>query len=187
MATYRVQRLFSKKSNKSKVAGHAVGAAVQGAVSGALLRDALKTKSNLAGAGAVLAGTGAAIHAASAIKAVGKKSKGFSESQKEFASVRLMKKQAKKLFDAAIQGDRKSAGKINAIVMKNGGGKNITVNSVGRGAQKISNGIAKKAAKTSGVSATPEFKKEIYQKGVENNLALARMMKASGGKLPKWQ
>jgi len=111
----------------------------------------------------------------------------FSEFQKEFASVRLMKKQGKKLFDAAIQGDRKSAGKINAIVMKNGGGKNITVNSVGRGAQKISNGIAEKVAKTSGVPATPELKKEIYQKGVENNLALARMMKASGGKLPKWQ
>ena len=111
----------------------------------------------------------------------------FSEFQKEFASVRLMKKQGKKLWNAAIEADRKSAGKINAIVMKNGGGKNIVANSVGRGAQKISNGIAEKAAKTSGVSATPEFKKEIYQKGVENNLALARMMKASGGKLPKWQ
>jgi len=111
----------------------------------------------------------------------------FSEFQKEFASVRLMKKQGKKLWNAAIEADRKSAGKINAIVMKNGGGKNIAANSVGRGAQKISNGIAEKAAKTSGVPATPEFKKEIYQRGVENNLALARMMKASGGKLPKWQ
>lgn len=187
MATYRIQRLFSKKSNEYKVAGHTVGAAIQGALSGALLRDALKTKSNLAGAGAVLAGAGAAIHAASAIKAASKKGKEFSESQKEFASVRLMKKQAKKLFDAAIQGDRKSAGKINAIVMKNGGGKNITVNSVGQGAQKISNGIAKKAAKTAEVPVTPELKQEIYQKGVENNLALARMMKANGGKLPKWQ
>ncbi len=70
MATYRIQRLFSKKSNK--VAGHAAGAAVQGALSGALLKDALKTKSNLSGAGAVLAGTGAALHVASAIKAAKK-------------------------------------------------------------------------------------------------------------------
>ena len=70
MAIYRIQRLFSKKSNK--VAGHAVGAAVQGAVSEALLRDALKTKSNLAGASAVLAGTAAALHTASAIKAAKK-------------------------------------------------------------------------------------------------------------------
>jgi hypothetical protein len=72
MAIYRIQRLFSKKSDNKKVAGHAVGAAVQGAVSGALLRDALKTKSNLAGAGAVLAGTAAALHTAAAIKAAKK-------------------------------------------------------------------------------------------------------------------
>jgi hypothetical protein len=93
MATYRIQRLFSKKNNK--VAGHAVGAAVQGAVSGALLRDALKTKSNLAGAGAVLAGTAAALHTAEAIKAARKKGKEFSESQKEFTSVRDAKKLVK--------------------------------------------------------------------------------------------
>ena len=95
MATYRVQRLFSKKSNKSKVAGHAAGAAVQGAVSGALLRDALKTKSNLAGAGAVLAGTAAALHTAEAIKAARKKDKEFSAKGEAVKALRKSKKIAK--------------------------------------------------------------------------------------------
>ena len=104
MAIYRIQRLFSKKSDNKKVAGHAVGAAVQGAVSGALLHDALKTKSNLAGAGAVLAGTGAALHVASAIKVARKKDKEFSEvTEKTFNSKAQKVLRAKKDLEIGMK------------------------------------------------------------------------------------
>jgi hypothetical protein len=107
----------------------------------------------------------------------------YSEFQKEFSSVRLMKKQGKRLMDAAMQGNSKAAGRISSTMIRNGGTKHVRNHALSSGFEKVSNGVTGHAAKLDGVIATPELKKELFRENVKNNLKLSRQFRKTGGKL----
>jgi uncharacterized membrane protein YebE (DUF533 family) len=56
------------KDHLKRTLGHGVGATVNGVVAGSLAKNAIKTKSKLAGAGALLAGGNTAYHSVKAVK-----------------------------------------------------------------------------------------------------------------------
>jgi hypothetical protein len=106
----------------------------------------------------------------------------FSEIQKEFASVRGMKKYGKRLVDEIAKGGG-NIGRINASVYRNGYGRNLVDNTLNPGFKKASNGVANYAAKLAGEVATPELKNELYKTAVKTNIKNARILRKTGGKL----
>jgi hypothetical protein len=104
------------------------------------------------------------------------------QSQKEFASVRGMKKQTKALVDAFSNQDIKKVGKVSARINKQGLNKNSEKFALEAGSEKVRKGSINKIEKMTG-QAWDKKSKEMISEGMKNQqINLGKQNIARGGK-----
>ena len=107
----------------------------------------------------------------------------FSEFQKEFASVRKLKKLGNRVIDSIAQGSSKARGKIAATAVRNGSTKHLLEQTLRPGFDKVATGIVNHAAKVGGFKATPQMKADFAHEVSKERLRVHRALKKNGGKL----
>jgi hypothetical protein len=107
------------------------------------------------------------------------------EEQKEFASVRAMKKQSKALIDAVSKKDIKGAGKISARINKQGLNKNSEKFLASEGSKKVYKGQVNKLAEIGGTKPSKAMKNLAVEELTTGAVNLGKQNIARGGKAIK--
>ena len=104
------------------------------------------------------------------------------QSQKEFASVRGMKKQSKAILDAASKKDMKKLGKVAARVNKQGLNKNSEKFLASEGSKKVYKGQVNKLAEIGGTKPAKVMKNLAVEELTTGAVNLGKQNIARGGK-----